>query len=639
MKDSLNRTASGRIIALVRNENTIAVVLAATAFCMYLTTMCRSVGFTDTGELAAVVCTLGIAHPTGYPLFTLLGRTFIMLPLPFEEIIRLNLFSALLTAAAVGLFYKLLMAAYRAQRLFPLRDRRGDEGSNLYFSIGAAAAGLTLAFSSTFWSQSASYEVYALHLLLIMLSMWIFVAGLEKQVEDEERIDRRFVLFAFVLGLSFSNHMTTILLAPAFLWLYFTVSGFNRRSLLRIIKLSPFFILGLSVYLYLLLRSAKGPILDWGHPATLERFFWHVSGKQFRVWMFSGWDVIRKQLGFYFRDFNSEYCYPVIPFIITGIFILWKKCRRLFFFLSIMFVTTVIYSVNYDIFDIGSYFLISYIAAGWAASYAFFALIRRGNAASGYRFVPAVALILFIPVLQAAFNRSSTDESNSRIPQQFFEESVSRIEPNAVVIASQWDYFISPSMYYQLIRGIRRDVTIIDKSLLQNRSWYFLQLDRCDPGLMDRIRPDAGLFLVELNKFEHDLPFQFTIIAAYWRNLLASIAEKSIPDRPVYVDPRIEGEFPAKYKRIPSGLFLRLAEKEDTALYRCAVTDFMLENRDLAVEKDFKKYYMTMLSRDAEWLIKRGRTQEADRIISEILRIEPGNYFALWLRGKMEKIR
>jgi hypothetical protein len=95
-------TSKDKIISFLRNENLIGILLFLISFCVYLATMSRSVGFTDSGELAAVVCTLGIAHPTGYPLFTLLGRLWTMIPFPVEEILKLNLFSAFLVAFTVG---------------------------------------------------------------------------------------------------------------------------------------------------------------------------------------------------------------------------------------------------------------------------------------------------------------------------------------------------------------------------------------------------------------------------------------------------------------------------------------------------------------------------------------------------------
>ncbi len=114
-------------------------------------------------------------------------------------------------------------------------------------------------------------------------------------------------------------------------------------------------------------------------------------------------------------------------------------------------------------------------------------------------------------------NFDRVDETKNKLPQEFVEKAFSNLEPNAVVLASQWDYFISPSLYYQFIRTKRPDVTIIDKSLLQNRTWYFLQLEHQAPWLIERTRTNVNLFLSELNKFEHDLHFNFNVIQSCWQ--------------------------------------------------------------------------------------------------------------------------
>ena len=73
-------------------------------FLIYLLTIAPSVIQIDSGELAAVQLTLGIAHPTGYPLFTILGCLFSLIPLPFTKIFQMNLLAAIYTASAVGIF-------------------------------------------------------------------------------------------------------------------------------------------------------------------------------------------------------------------------------------------------------------------------------------------------------------------------------------------------------------------------------------------------------------------------------------------------------------------------------------------------------------------------------------------------------
>jgi hypothetical protein len=632
-----NTTRKERTISFLLNENTISLLLTLISFCVYLFTMCRSVGFTDSGELAAVVCTLGIAHPTGYPLFTLLGRIWAMIPGPFEEILRLNIFTALLVALSVGIFFKTTLTFYRSVRVFQLKNQKRKEFNDHRFIFASALASLVLGFSTTFWLQSAAFEVYALHLVLILLALWTFVSGLEEQLKEQFWISRKLILFAFVLGLCFANHMTTILLAPGCLWLYFRTFKMTKESFRRILILTPYFLLGLSIYLYLPIRSAAHPLFDWGHPATPERFFWHISGKQFRIWMFSGWSVVQKQLAYYFNNFTSEFFFATFVCIAAGIIAVWKRSYRLGIFFTLLFMSTIIYSVNYDIFDISPYFLLSFIIVGWTLAYGIEFLFEWSI--QNHVWVRIVVFIVLpaLPVLQILNNWNRVDETKSVLPQQFVQNAFTHFEPSAVVIASQWDYFISPSWYYQFIRNERRDVTIIDKSLLQNRSWYFLQLQHQAPWLMERIHPSVDLFLAELDKFEHDLPFNFKVIQSAWQNLLHEVVEKSYPDHPVYVDVRIHQEFSTIYHRTPAGLFLRLSKTEDTVSYRTSVFPFGSRDSQQPVVMDFERYYVTMLSFEAEWLLKRGRVQEARVALSEILRLEPGNAFAVWFMRQSGK--
>ncbi len=626
-----------KILKSIQNENAVTVLLILISFAVYLMTMSRSVGFTDSGELATVVYTLGIAHPTGYPLFTLLGRCWSMIPFPGEEILRLNALCALLTAVAVGIFFKVTIAFRRSSTLFHSRNRKQDGTSDSAFLFASVLASLIVGFSTTFWSQAVEFEVYALHLVLVLLTMWAFICGIDEQVKEQLQISRKLFLFAFILGLSFSNHMTTILLAPGFLWLYFHVFGYNKTSFGRTFTMVPMFLLGLSIYFYLPVRSSSHPLLDWGHPATLERLFWHISGKQFRVWMFSGWDVVQKQLMYYRDNIFSEFHFVVIVCMIVGALYLWKRSRQLLVFLALLFCTTILYAVNYDIFDIGSYFLLSYLVLGWFSAFGICSLLQWSKDKHGWMNKTLAVMVVAIPLGQIALHWNNADETMNRLPEQFVAESFSHLEPHAVVISSQWDYWISPSLYYQFIGNSRRDITVIDKSLLQNRSWYFLQMEQQAPWLMQRIRSSADLFLGELYKFEHEIPFNFTHIQTRWQNLLLEIVEKSIVDHPVYVDVRIERDFSPAFYRVPSGLFIRLTTSGDSVSYHTARTSFTVWNKGTSVTNDFEKYYIMILLYDAEWLFKHKRESEAKTVLLEVLQFEPSNFAANWMMAQIVK--
>ena len=75
------------------------LVLVAGVFALYLLTLGTHVGRADTFEFQVVMPQLGIAHPTGYPLFILIGKVFSLLPLG-SMAFRVNLLSAIFATAA-----------------------------------------------------------------------------------------------------------------------------------------------------------------------------------------------------------------------------------------------------------------------------------------------------------------------------------------------------------------------------------------------------------------------------------------------------------------------------------------------------------------------------------------------------------
>ncbi|NJL71573.1 MAG: DUF2723 domain-containing protein [Candidatus Competibacteraceae bacterium] len=77
------------------------------AFAVYWFTLAPTVSGEDSGELIIAAHTLGVAHPSGYPLWCLLGKLFTFIP--FGSIAwRVNLLSAVFGALTVGLLYGLV---------------------------------------------------------------------------------------------------------------------------------------------------------------------------------------------------------------------------------------------------------------------------------------------------------------------------------------------------------------------------------------------------------------------------------------------------------------------------------------------------------------------------------------------------
>ena len=165
-------------------------------FIIYLFTLAPSVVQIDSGELATVQATLGIAHPTGYPLFTMIGYLFSLIPLPTTKIFQLNLLSAIYCSTGISVFVytaKLVLDNINSFSTLKLTIKKGSKGKkknkkeekkgikttiNIPENIKhivSLAGGIILALSETYWMQSTSVEVYSLHLLLINIIILLLV--------------------------------------------------------------------------------------------------------------------------------------------------------------------------------------------------------------------------------------------------------------------------------------------------------------------------------------------------------------------------------------------------------------------------------------------------------------------------------
>ena len=82
-----------------------AALAAAIVLGVYLATLAPTTAFWDTSEYIAAAKVLGIPHPPGNPLFTLMAHVFALLPLAASYAQRVNLFAAVTSAAAAGLWF------------------------------------------------------------------------------------------------------------------------------------------------------------------------------------------------------------------------------------------------------------------------------------------------------------------------------------------------------------------------------------------------------------------------------------------------------------------------------------------------------------------------------------------------------
>jgi hypothetical protein len=631
-------TASNRLDP-IRLERIAGFTAATVAFAVYCLTMCPTVNFIDSGELTAVASTLGIAHPTGYPLFTLAGWFFTQLPLGLRVIQKLNIMSALFTAGALALYFQ-YMVYLLAESAFAAPGRKQHSPSRFYsVTLPALCGVLCLGFSTTYWSQALAVEVYSLHLVFLALSLLLFTKGVWPALQPQSAApERRQVMylggFAFVLGLAFSNHMTTIFLAPAFLYLYFAAFGFAAPAWKRILWMAVPFAAGLSVYLYLPLRAAEQPLLNWGNPVTWDAFFRHTSAKQYSVWLFSSGGTTKRQLSYFLSVLPGEFAYAGLALALAGVWGLFRRHRKLFLFTALLFLGCVLYAINYDIHDIDSYFLLAYVTVGiWAAFGAREILVAAtGKAARNV----VASLAILCAVVEGVVHAPQVSLRDLTLVEDYTSDMLRSVGPNALVITYQWDYFVSASYYLQHVEGVRPDVVIIDKELLR-RSWYYTQLERQHPWLIANSRAEVDAFLVELRKFEHELPYNPQVIEGRFAAVIRSFIERNAAARPVYVTPEIEPQYTSGMRRVPAGLAERIATAGMSDAPAEAKFSFRIPARRDSYVDGLVGLYAQAYVRAAAYEAAAGRRTIALELVAKALQTEPGLPGALLLEEQLKQ--
>jgi hypothetical protein len=231
--------------------------VALVVMLLYLLTLAPTIGLWDSGEYVAAAFGLGIPHPPGNPGFVLLGRVVSLLPIASTVAGRLNILVALASALSAGLWF--LITEHVARTWWsPMRT--------LWV---AGAASLIGATAFTVWNQSVVNEkVYTVSLFLLTLDLWSVLRW--QAAPNGTRADRGLVLLCYRLGIGYTVHIAGLLAGPALLAaVLYTKPGTLRRSRLLMVCAGAF-VLGLTPYVALPIRSAFRLELNEGHPTACE---------------------------------------------------------------------------------------------------------------------------------------------------------------------------------------------------------------------------------------------------------------------------------------------------------------------------------------------------------------------------------
>jgi hypothetical protein len=481
-------TKGGRADALV------AALAGVLALAVYLRSLAPGLLWGDSAEFQFAAWLGGFVHPTGYPLYLILGWLWShILPLG-DPAFRLNLFSAAWGGVAVAL---LCLVVIRTLRLI------GGGGSVLPRVTGLGAA-LVFTFTPTFWSQAVVAEVYTLHAAFVAAILLSLLAWVERTWAGNAAGARlAWYTGALLLGLSLTHHRTTLLLlgaAGVFVAVVWWMrnrdadaasedgqAGRPRAAPTMVALLGP-----LLLYLYIPLRAPQAPyaqlVLSESsalplYDATLPGFVAHVTGSVFGPALvlggaFDGWAGL---LGRFVDEVSPNgIILGVVGLAWLVVVAAQRRDVRVAAFLAltgITFIAQVAFNQLYAIGDIHVFYIPAFLIwVVWMAAGAYaLGLGLRGLIASRWGAVAgvvAVAAVLSALAFRGALTQWPRVQRAGDTTARDAWTALLAAEPEtgALLVSNDRDE-MTPLWYLKYVEGRRPDLDGLFPLIQEEREW------------------------------------------------------------------------------------------------------------------------------------------------------------------------
>jgi hypothetical protein len=639
------------------------------ALLLYSRTLAPTVTLVDSGELILVAQGLGVAHPPGFPLWVILAHMASLVP--FGNVaVRINFSSAIFAALACSMLTLVVaeliitgsFVAPSKKRSAQQKKEAADLGIDyLLVCAPAVAAGLLMAFSRTLWSYATIAEVYTLNTLLILIVFFLMLRWRRCVIAERKdagsmvtKHDHWLYAAAAVFGLALGDHHVTVgLTLPAVAVIVYKTQGLRFFTSRRLAYAALISIAALiAVYAYLPLAASRSPLINWGNPRSLQEIWWHITGRQYRVFLHFTPSIMGVQFVEFCRMLLREFgpAWLPLPLVLAfaGFATAYRQDRTTFWFLLFIVIANLAYDLSYEIAeDKDAYYLPVFISIAIGAGFGIRWLIQL-TAAKSMSFGTSCGVAAIVVLLTSATAFAGNWPFNNRrhyfIAHDYVENLLSAVEPNGLLLTQDWQV-ASPMFYAQQIEQRRRDVKVVDVNLLR-RSWYFDYLRRTYPDLIERSREKIEVFVEDLKAWERD-PAAFKSnavltqkISTAFLEMIQSIVTNESAVGPVYItrdlllpdttNGAVTQWLTQSYQLVPQGLVFNLAS--DSTFHDSP--DLRIETRGLAdgtvrYEND-DVVNLKILPAYTSMLINRGRylavfNQHARAIIAfrEALTLDP----------------
>jgi hypothetical protein len=440
---------------------------------LFAATAPRGIALEDDASFVMTARFLGIAHPPGYPLYTLLAHLGTYLPLG-SVAYRVHLVSGVLGAATCAVLWWIA---------------RTLTASPAVAFVSALAFGV----SAVMWSQSIVAEVYTLNTFLYFLLLALALSYLHSR--------RAFLLpvMGAVFGLGLANHYPLLLLGMP--CLAFVLWPVRAEILRRLPVVLPAIALGLLPYVWMVLRSrADPPISFYGPIRNLEEFASYVGRKVYAHIESSPTAGLRDKLLFGLflaRESIAQYTPLGFAFVALGAIRLLGRARLRFglgllsAYLGGSFAVLALIDLDFQVMQrlvVRVYPLVPYgvmaiwlaLGLAWTGG---FAETRISERARGI----GVAIGACVVVALVVTNLRTLDRTRYDFAEDYARTVLEHLEPHAIFVTFG-DVDTQALGYLHLVDGVRPDVDLYQfKGLaFPNRLFHIRDVD--DTGRAEAFR-------------------------------------------------------------------------------------------------------------------------------------------------------
>jgi hypothetical protein len=468
----------------MKNAKVLFLVVSIFVVGQFFSTVAKGpVGYADSDELLTSGYLLSVAHPSGYPVSTLLAHMAMKI-LPFSPALSANAFFALLNALSVAFF------AYVLYRIFPLSNKLSVKRIGIPLLLG-------LLISSTFlvWLYSSFAENTS---LLVFFTLTLYGCALMWYRGPQTQRPSWFILTALVFGLSLAHKQTHMVLAPLLIGLIFLKSPrlflpLNQnqfaKTMAKGIGLS--LIAFISANLVLIAFNARQQPFSWYFPQSLQGLTSHLLRADY-----SGYFVEEGvERHAYFGEFLPRFFSSQLPYFeylgqhlgwltLTGFFLLLiyvvKTKNSLGIVLGISaLITGPIFAgylgvtppeLNDLSWRLSTGILHRQFITGQVATLIFIAYSLMSTLTSTRKKslkIPLNQLVISIIVLQIGLNLYQNYPVIKRASQSpvstYAQSMLETADPNAVIICGS-DIACFSLMYHHYVENIRPDLTLLTKN-------------------------------------------------------------------------------------------------------------------------------------------------------------------------------